>query len=41
MKKVTSERSDTKMLELRNIPLTYKEGVYSVVDFGQDIDEYD
>ena len=26
------------MLELRNIPLTYKEGVYSVVDFGQDIE---
>ena len=26
------------MLELRNIPLTYREGVYSVVDFGQDIE---
>ena len=26
------------MLELRDIPLTYKEGVYSVVDFGQDIE---
>ena len=26
------------MLELRNIPLTYKKGVYSVVDFGQDIE---
>ena len=26
------------MLELHNIPLTYKEGVYSVVDFDQDIE---
>lgn len=26
------------MLELRDIPLTYKEGVYSVVDFSQDIE---
>ena len=26
------------MLELRNIPLTYREGVYSVGDFGQDIE---
>ena len=36
--KGTSERSDTKMLELRNIPLTYKKGVYSIADFGQDIE---
>ncbi len=28
------------MPELRNIPLTYKEGVYSVVDFSKDIDGY-
>lgn len=27
------------MPQLRNIPLTYKEGVYSVVDFSKDIDE--
>ena len=27
------------MPELRDIPLTYKEGVYSVVDFSKDIDE--
>ena len=26
------------MLELRNIPLTYKKGVYSIADFGQDIE---
>ena len=26
------------MLELHNIPLTYKEGVFSVVDFDQDIE---
>lgn len=27
------------MPQLRNIPLTYKEGIYSVVDFSKDIDE--
>ena len=27
------------MPQLHNIPLTYKEGVYSVVDFSKDIDE--
>ena len=26
------------MLELRDFPLTYKEGVYSVADFSQDIE---
>ena len=26
------------MPELRNIPLTYKEGIYSITDFNKDID---
>ena len=32
-------REDTKMPELPNIPLTYKEGVYSAADFCEDIDD--